>query len=71
MFNINASKQIKYCFHCPIFGLGDGEAAGSHGNGPLPAFLSSPHDSDPSGTPSTDLPASTLTFLHLLCQRLS
>lgn len=62
--------KIKYCLLCPIFGLGDGEATGSYGNRPLPPFLSSPHDSDSSGTPSTDLPASTVTFLHLLCRRL-
>lgn len=72
VFHLIHPSQFKYCLHCPMTVSGDGEAAGSYGNRPLPPFLSSPHDSGSSGTPSTDLPASAVSFFHLwlLCQRL-
>lgn len=55
-----------YCLTCPIAVLGNGEAAGSYGNRPLPPFLPSPLDSGPSGTTSTDLPARSVPLLRLL-----
>lgn len=60
---------IKSCLHCPTTVLGDGEAAGSYGNGPFPPFLPPPHDSGSSGTTSPDLPASSVSFLRLCLLR--
>lgn len=56
---------IKRCLNCPITVVGDGEAAGSHGNRPLPPLLSPPPDSGSSGTASPDLPASSFSFLGI------
>lgn len=56
---------IKPCLNCPIAVLGDGEAAGSHGNRPLPPLLSPPPDSGSSGAALPDLPASSVPFLRL------
>lgn len=62
VFNV---RPIQSCLSCPITVLGDGEAAGSYGNRPLPPFLSPPPGSGSSGTPPPDLPASSVSFLHL------
>lgn len=62
LFNVS---PVKGCLNCPITVLGDGEAAGSYGNRPLPPLLSPPPGSGSSGTTSPDLPASCVSLLHL------
>lgn len=69
--NKQTSKQTDEPLTCFCLGAGDGEAAGSHGNGPLPPLLPAAVDSGPAGPPPTDLPASPLPpRLRLLRRRL-